>query len=61
MLRPLFRKGDLVAGKSLKSFTVLKAVAATPGVTRAFNGKTQIVWQASFTDGTSGIVSTAVP
>ena len=60
-LRLLFREGDTVGGKVLKSFTVLKAAAGSPGVTRAFNDHGQVVWRASYTDGTSAVVVTTIP
>jgi hypothetical protein len=60
-LRCLIREGDTVEGKSVKSIQVLQATAGTPGVTRAFNAHTQIVWRASFADRTSAIILTTVP
>jgi hypothetical protein len=60
-LRCLFRKGDLISGSTIKSIGILKAVPASSGVTRAFNGSTQIVWQANFTDLSSAIISTVAP
>jgi hypothetical protein len=60
-LRLLFREGDTISGKVLKSFTLLNAVNGSPGVTRSFNNHGQVVWRASFTDGSSAIVVTQVP
>ena len=60
-LRLLFREGDTIGGKVLKSFIVLKAVSGSPGVTRAFNDNGQIVWRATFTGGSTAIVVTTVP
>jgi hypothetical protein len=40
---------------------VLKEVSGSPGVTRAFNSRGELAWQATFTDGTTGIVVTQVP
>ena len=60
-LRLLFREGDTIGGKVLKGFTVLKAAAGSPGVTRAFNDNAQVVWRASYTDGTSAVVVTTIP
>ncbi len=60
-LRHLFREGDEVNGKTVKSFTVLNAVPGSPGVTRAFNNLAQVVWRAVFTDRSTGIVITSVP
>jgi uncharacterized repeat protein (TIGR03803 family) len=60
-LRCLVREGDTVGGKSVKSIQVLEATTGTPGVARAFNARTQIVWQATFSDRTNGIIITTVP
>ena len=60
-LRLLFREGDTVGGRVVKMFNVLKATVGSTGVTRAFNARGQVVWQATFTDGTTGIVTTLVP
>lgn len=60
-LRLLFRERDPIAGRVLASFTVLKAVAGSPGTTRAFNDAGQVIWRAAFSDGTSAIMVTTVP
>ena len=60
-LRGLFREGDTIGGKTLKLFNVLKATVGSVGSTRAFNSAGEVVWQATFTDGTTAIVRTQVP
>jgi hypothetical protein len=60
-LRLLFREGDTIENKVLKNFTVLTAVAGSPGVTRSFNNHGQLVWRANFTDGTSALMVSQVP
>lgn len=60
-LRSLFREGDMISGKQLKTHAVLKAVAGTPGVTRSWNDAGDVVWLATFTDGSSAIIKTRVP
>ena len=50
-----------IGGKTVKGFNVLQEVSGSPGVTRAFNGRGQVAWQATFADGTTGIVVTQVP
>jgi hypothetical protein len=60
-LHKLFRTGDLIGGKPLASFSILKALPGTMGMTRSFNSAQQIVWRATFKDGTTGIVQTIVP
>jgi REJ domain/FG-GAP-like repeat/FG-GAP repeat len=61
-LRLLFREGRTsIGGKTVKTFNVLKEVSGSPGVTRAFNSLGQVTWQATFTDGTTGVVVTQVP
>ena len=60
-LRTLFRTGDIIGGKSVKSFSLLKAATGTAGVTRSFNDTAQIAWIATFTDRTTAIVTTEIP
>lgn len=60
-LHCLFREGDMIGGRKLKTHTVLKAVSGTPGVTRAWNDAGQVVWLATFTDGSTAIIKTQVP
>lgn len=59
--RLLFRTGGMVAGKTLKSFTLLNTTVGSPGVTRSFNDNAQLVWRATFTDKTTAIIMTEVP
>lgn len=59
-LRLLFREGEKVGLKTVKSFTVLTVVSGSPGVTRAFNSLGKVGWRATFTDGTTGIVTTQI-
>jgi hypothetical protein len=60
--RLLFREGTTtIGGKTVETFNVLKEVSGSPGVTRAFNSRGELAWQATFTDGTTGIVVTQVP
>jgi hypothetical protein len=61
--RLLFRTGDtnIIAGKTLKSFTLLNATVGSKGVTRSFNGSGEVVWLATFIDKSQAIVVTEVP
>lgn len=62
--RLLFRTGipdAIVVGKTLKSFTLLKASAGSTGVTRSFNDAAEVVWLATFTDKTQAVIRTVVP
>ncbi len=59
--RLLFRTGDTINGKTLKSFTLLKATVGNAGVTRSFNDAAQVVWLATFTDKSTAIITTEVP
>jgi hypothetical protein len=45
----------------VKTFNILRAVPGTPGATRAFNAHTQIVWLATFMDGSTALIKTTVP
>jgi hypothetical protein len=61
-LRLLFREGTTdIGGKTVKTFNVLQEANGSQGVTRSFNIQGQVAWQATFTDGTTGIVVTQVP
>jgi uncharacterized delta-60 repeat protein len=60
-LHLLFRTGDTIDGKELKSFTLLRAVPGSEGVTRSFNDRAQIVWRATFAGNETAIVTTEVP
>jgi hypothetical protein len=61
-LRLLFQTGvTQLGGKTLKSFSLLNAVPGSVGVTRSFNNAAQVVWLATYTDGSTAIVDTEVP
>lgn len=57
----MFVTGDIVNGKKLAKFALLKATVGNLGVTRSFNNAAQVVWLATFTDKTSAIIVTEVP
>ncbi|MEQ1862577.1 MAG: cadherin-like beta sandwich domain-containing protein [Chthoniobacteraceae bacterium] len=60
-LRTLFRTGDAIGAKTLKSFALLTPTVGNTGVTRSFNDAGQVVWLATFTDKTQAIILTDVP
>jgi hypothetical protein len=60
-LRLLFRTGDVFIGRNVKRFTILGSSSGSKGVTRSFNDSGQVVWRATFTDGSSAIVQTEIP
>ncbi len=60
-LQHLFRTGETVNGKTLKSFTLLNATVGNSGVTRSFNDNAQVAWLATFTDASQAIITTNVP
>jgi hypothetical protein len=60
-LRLLFRTGDSIDGKTLKSYVTLTAATGSTGVPRWFNATGQLVWVATFTDGSTAVVVTALP
>ncbi len=60
-LRQLFRTGDVIEGRQLTGYSILKALPGTMGMTRSFSGTQQLVWRATFKDGTTGMVQTVVP
>ena len=59
--RLLFRSGDVIGGKTVKSFTMLNALVGTIGNTRSFNDSGQLLWLATFTDKTTAIIKTEIP
>jgi hypothetical protein len=60
-VRLLVREGGAIEGTVVKHFNLLREVDGSPGVTRAFNNRRQVVWHATYEDGTTGIVLTQVP
>jgi hypothetical protein len=66
-LRLLFHRGGQIAAyydpsnPELRSFTLLNAVAGSQGVGRNYNEQGQLVWRATFKDGTEAIVLTQIP
>ena len=65
-LQLLFRTGDKImlddaTERKVRSFSVLKAVPGSVGVTRSFNDRGVVIWKATFTDGTQGVIQTAIP
>ena len=50
-----------IDNKTVKSFTLLKALPGSTGVTRNFNDSGEVAWLATFTDGTTAIVKTEIP
>jgi hypothetical protein len=63
-LRLLLRTGDKISGKRLQSFTLLGAVAGSPGQRRAWtsgDAEARVIYRAFFTDGSSAILTTLVP
>jgi hypothetical protein len=60
-LRLLFREGDALDGKKLKTFTFLNAAKGATGVTRSWNANGRITWRAEYDDGATAIVVTTIP
>ena len=60
-LRGFFRAGTAVDGKVIRSFTFLAAVPGSAAVPRWMNDSGEMIWLATFTDGTQGIVETQAP
>ena len=57
----LLREGQMINGKPVKSFSVLKAVSGSPGTTRTFNNSGQVVALVTTTDGMTHIVQIDIP
>lgn len=61
-LRLIFRLGDSVGGKTVKTFTLLNATRGSTGVTRSFNSIGHVAWLATFKeDKSQAIVVSDVP
>jgi hypothetical protein len=63
-LRLLLLEGDVVAGKTLRSFSLLQPLAGSPGQRRSWtiNDPTAtLIYLATFTDGTTAIVTVSIP
>jgi uncharacterized repeat protein (TIGR03803 family) len=61
VLQQLLRENQSVAGKTVKTFSVLKAVSGSAGVSRSFNAVSQVATLVTFTDGTTGIIKIDIP
>lgn len=60
--RLLLREGDVIDGKTVKSFTTLGTIAGSPAQRRSIRpGNQFIVSRAVFTDGSTGIITSNVP
>lgn len=57
----LFRTGQVVSGKTVRSFTVLTAELSNLGTKRSFGNRNTAMVRALFTDGTSAIIRVRVP
>ncbi len=55
-VRPLLRESQPLLGKTVKTFSALRAVSGSIGTTRSFNANGQIVVLVTFTDATTAIV-----
>lgn len=60
-VRALVREGDTIDGHVVKSLSVLRAVPGSAGATHSFNNTGLVVYRAGFADGTTAIVTTAIP
>jgi len=59
--RLLFREGDLINGKRLTSFQLLRSSVGNLGVTRSLNDNAMVVWIATFSDKTTALMTSEVP
>jgi hypothetical protein len=64
VLRLVTREGDQVTGKTLRTFKLLEAIPGSPGQRRSWTTSdpaATLIYLASFTDGTSAIITTTIP
>jgi hypothetical protein len=63
-LRLLLREGDTVAGKTLRSFSLLQPLAGSPGQRRSWtigDPTATLIYLATFTDGATAILTISIP
>lgn len=61
-IRTLFRTETVIEGKTLKTFTLLKATVGNTGVARSYNNKAKLTWLATFKeDSSQAIIVTELP
>jgi hypothetical protein len=61
LLRAMLREGDVFAGKTVRTFTMLSAVSGSNGVRRAFTPDGAVVLRAAYTDGSTEILKIVLP
>ena len=54
----LFREGDIIGGKALRTSSVFTTVTGSQGARRSFNENNMLVWKATFADHTTAIIKT---
>ena len=57
----LLRRGQTIAGRTIRSFTVLTSVAGSPGQTHSFNNQRSILVSVTFTDNVQSLLTVTVP
>lgn len=60
-VQELIRENRPLLGKTVKTFSVLKAIAGSAGSARSYNANSQVSALVTFTDGTTGIVKIEIP
>lgn len=63
-LRLLLREGDTVAGKTLRSFSLLQPLAGSPSQRRSWttgDPTATLIYLATFTDATTAVVTVSIP
>jgi hypothetical protein len=50
-----------IGNKVPRSFVILRAAGGTHGIARSFNDRQQVIWQATFIDGSQSVITTEVP
>ncbi|MHA3770406.1 DUF7453 family protein [Verrucomicrobiota bacterium sgz303538] len=60
-VQELMRENQPLLGKTVKTFSVLKAIAGSAGSARSYNANSQVAALVTFTDGTTAIVKIEIP
>jgi hypothetical protein len=60
-LREMLREGQIIERKIVKTFSVMKAISGSAGVTRSFNDTHQVAALVTFTDRTTAILKIEIP
>lgn len=59
--RLIFREGDVINGKTLTGFNLLRSTRGTVSITRSLNDNLRIAWLATFSDKSTALIVSEIP